>query len=473
MNVHIPTEQVGCLQVTNHLREFLSHFPPESKEKTFKQIYEILQVLNAYLIDNPQQHIHCMSPDNEYVPLIMYAITIEIDLCNFLAIWAVLSILLDTQSNTLQHVKSFQQVVNNYYDNRPTDVMSELEQQASIIMKAMYNSINNEHSDSVSGDIDRVSGAVDSDYDVNDSDKDENEMPYDKDENEMPYDKDENEMPYDKDENEMPYDKDEYVMPNEKEKYEMPHDSDNEYMSDDNDDDQMPIKDDNDSETVTDEMKPVDKMNSYERIDVGKKDVVTYNGTNQIPTVEKRPIDMKDIDDDFMRKYDEIYKSMEYKQTSDYYEARRHIQSTMEGDTPIKTGQNRQCIDNAKDYDKEYNRILNSVCHKLDLGPNMLLGAQQYTTVDSAAALSIQEKFKGTNDENIHIENGQYRNEWYKRAENMVPQLDGTYNVSDDSDIDSHSYLDLASSNIIVHRTQGQKQRYEIDIGAHTSKCLA
>ena len=272
-NVRIPTEQVGCLQVTNRLREFLSHFPLESKEKAFEQIYKILQVLNAYLIDNPQQHIHCMSPDNEYVSLIMYANTIEIDLCNFPAIWAVFSILLDTQSNTLQHVKSFQQVVNNYYNKRPTDVMSELEQQASIIMKAMYDSINNEHSDSISGDTDRVSGAVDSEYDVNNSDKDENEMPYDKDENDMPYDKDENEMPYDKDENdmpydkdenEMPYDKDEYVTPNKKEKYEMPHDSDNEYMSDDNDDDQMRIKDDNDSETVTDEMKPVDKMNSYE-----------------------------------------------------------------------------------------------------------------------------------------------------------------------------------------------------------------
>ena len=168
VNVCIPTEQVGCLQVTNHLREFLSHFPPESKEKAFKQIYEILQVLNAYLIDNPQQHIHCMSPDNEYVSLIMYANTIKIDLCNFPAIWAVLSILLDTQSNTLQHVKSFQQVVNKYYDKCPTDVMSELEQQASSIMKTMYDSINNEHSDSISGDLDRVLDVVDSDYDVND-----------------------------------------------------------------------------------------------------------------------------------------------------------------------------------------------------------------------------------------------------------------------------------------------------------------
>ena len=444
VNVCIPTEQGGGLQVTNHLREFLSHFPPESEEKDFEQIYEILQVLSAYLIDNPQQHIHCMSPDNEYVSLIMYANTIEIDLCNFPAIWAVLSILLDTQSNTLQHVKSFQQVVNNYCDKCPTDVMSELEQQASIIMKAMYDSVNSEHSGSISGDIDRVSGAVDSDYDVNDSDKDEKVMPYDKDENVMPYDKDENVMPYDKDENVMPYDK---------EKHETPHDSDNEYMSDDNDDDQMPAKYDNDYETVTDEMKYDENMKSYEQIDVGKKDMVTYNRVQRIPTKEKRPIETKNIDDDFMRKYDEMYKSMEYKQTSDYYEAWRHIQSTMEGDTPIKTGQNRQCIDNVRDYDREYNRILNSVHHTLDLGPNMLPGAQQYTTVDSAAALSIQEKFKGKYEDNLCNANGQYRNEWYKRAENMVPQLDGTYNVSDDSDIDSHSYLDLASSNIIVHRT--------------------
>ena len=111
-----------------------------------------------------------MSPDNEYVSLIMYAVTIEIDLCNFLAIWAVLSILLDTQSNTLQHVISLQQVVNNYYNKCPTDVMSRLKHQASVIMKAMYDSINNDNSDNVSGDIDRVSGALDNDYDANDYD---------------------------------------------------------------------------------------------------------------------------------------------------------------------------------------------------------------------------------------------------------------------------------------------------------------
>ena len=108
VDVCIPTEKVGCLQVTSQLKEFLNHFPPESREKAFEQIYKILQALDAYLIDNPQQHLYCMSPDSEYVSLIMYATKIEIDLCNFPAIWAVLPILLDTQSNKLQHVKNLQ-----------------------------------------------------------------------------------------------------------------------------------------------------------------------------------------------------------------------------------------------------------------------------------------------------------------------------------------------------------------------------
>ena len=69
--------------------------------------------------------------------------------------------------------------------------------------------------------------------------------------------------------------------------------------------------------------------------------------------------------------------------------------------------------------------------------------------------------------------NGQYRNEMYKKAENMIPQLDGTYNVSDDSDSDSHSYLDLAGANIIAYRMRGQKQRYEMNERANTNRHTA
>ena len=111
--------------------------------------------------------------------------------------------------------------------------------------------------------------------------------------------------------------------------------------------------------------------------------------------------------------------------------------------------------------------------HRLDLGPNMLLGAQQYTTVESAAALKIQDKIKGKYNENMQSINGQYRNDMYKKAENMIPQLDGTFNISDNSDSDLHSYLDLAGTNIILYRTRGQKQRHDENERANTNRCSA
>ena len=178
-DICIPTEKVGCLQVTSLLQEFLNHFPPESKEKAFEQIYQILQVLDAYLIDSPQQHQYCMSPDSEYISLIMYATKIEINLCNFPAIWAVLSILLDTKSSELQYVKTLQQVVNDYYKKQPMEVMSRLEQQTTEILDIMYDSVTNQNFDRVLDDVDSISGAVDNDSDKIDTDY--MQMPYDND----------------------------------------------------------------------------------------------------------------------------------------------------------------------------------------------------------------------------------------------------------------------------------------------------
>ena len=278
-----------------------------------------------------------MSPDSKYVLLIMYATKIEIDFCNFPAIWAVLSILLDTQSNKLQPVKSLQQVVDDYYDKCPMQVMSRLEQQSTDIMNAMYDSVNNDNFDSISDDTDKVSDAVDNDYDRDDKDNDE--------------------MPYDKDNDEMLYDKDNDDTPN------------------DSDNDQKPTKYANDYETAIDEVKYDRNMTNDELKDVGTKDVVLYKRDDRKMTKVKQPIETNDIDDEFMREYDDMDKLTEYRQIHDFYEALRHIQSTMEGDIPIKTGKNRQCIDNVRDYDREHDRILSSVHHRLDLGPNMLPGA--------------------------------------------------------------------------------------------------
>ena len=179
--VQIPAEKVGCLQVTSQLQDFLDHFPPKSIEKAFEHIYEILQVLDKYLIDNLQQHQYCMSPDSEYITLILYATKLEIYLYNFPAIWVVLSILIDTKNNDLQYVQNLQQVVDDYYYKHTTEAMTWLEQQASKILDVMYDSVNEHNFDSISDDVDRVSDAVDNDFDKIDTDS--IKLPYDNDNN--------------------------------------------------------------------------------------------------------------------------------------------------------------------------------------------------------------------------------------------------------------------------------------------------
>ena len=156
---------------------------------------------------------------------------------------------------------------------------------------------------------------------------------------------------------------------------------------------------------------------------------------------------------------------MEDKQNDEYYKAQRQIHSAIMGDTPVKTVNNRQYIDNIPAYDSELQGISKSVCQKLHLGPNSLLGAQQYTTVEAAAAMKTQDKAMKVQDKEnalkAHVinNNGQYKREIYRRAEYTIPQLDGTYNVLDSSDIDSHDYLDLANTDITQYNTRGQKKR--------------
>ena len=138
-------------------------------------------MFNKYLVDNPKQHKHCMSLDSEYVTLITYSTKLEIDLCNFLVIWAVLSILLDTNSNDLQYVQCLQQVVNDYYDTCTKEAMTQLEQQASKILDIMHDSVTKQNFDSIPDNFDRASDAVDRDLDKVDTNK--IKMTYDNDSN--------------------------------------------------------------------------------------------------------------------------------------------------------------------------------------------------------------------------------------------------------------------------------------------------
>ena len=401
--VRIPTEKVGCLQVTSQLQDFLDHFPPKSIEKAFEQIYEILQVLDKYLIDNPHQY--CMSPDSKYITLISYTTKLEIDLCNFLAIWVVFSILIDTRSKDLQYVQNLQQVVNYYYDKHTTEAMTWLEQQASEILDVMYDSVTKHNFDSISDNVDRVSDAVD-----NNSDK------------------------IDTDSIKLPYD--------------------------------------NDNDITTGSTKNEQNMTDILK-DTDTTDKVRHDRDDNTMNEVKWSTETNDIDNQFLREYDNMCRMMEDRQITDYYQAQRHIQSAIMSDSLVKTVQNRQYINNVSDCDSELHRISKSVCHKLDLGPISLPGAQQHTTVETAAALKIQDKTESDFIANMQNNNGQYRHEIYDRAESMIPQLAGKYNVSDSSDIDSHDYLDLASMNIIQYRTRGQKKRQEARKAEYTNRCLA
>ena len=179
-------------------------------------------------------------------------------------------------------------------------VMSRLEHQITDIMNVMYDSVTNDDFDSISDYTDRVSGIVDNDSDRNDKD----EMPYDNDKDERPYDNDKDEMPCDNDKDEMPY------------------------GSDDN---QMPYEYDNDTAII--EMKNDRNMTNDELKYVGTKDVVPYKRDYSMMTKVKRPIETSDVDNEFMREYDSMHKSMEDRQINDFYEAQRHIQSAMKGDT--------------------------------------------------------------------------------------------------------------------------------------------
>ena len=94
-----------------------------------------------------------MLSDNEYVTLFQHAIHLHIDLTTFPTLWAVLSILLDTQDCKCEYVKHLQEGYNNYYEDKSTGYMLKLERWSAELQNHMY--------DSVTHNFDRVSGLHD------------------------------------------------------------------------------------------------------------------------------------------------------------------------------------------------------------------------------------------------------------------------------------------------------------------------
>ena len=113
----------------------------------------MLSLLDKYLYDCPKQHTHCMSSDNEYITLLQYAICLHIDLTMFPTLWAVLSILLNTQDGKCEYVKCLQEEYNSYYKDKSRRYMLKLERQLAELQNCMC--------DSVTHNFDRISGLHD------------------------------------------------------------------------------------------------------------------------------------------------------------------------------------------------------------------------------------------------------------------------------------------------------------------------
>ena len=126
----MPTEKVGCILVTSHLKQFLEDYPPSSEKQAFLDMYHMLSLLDKYLYDHPKQHTHCMSSDNEYVTLLKYAVHLNIDLTTFPTLWAVLSILLATQDGKCKYVKCLKEEYDTYYEDNPRRYMLKLERKS-------------------------------------------------------------------------------------------------------------------------------------------------------------------------------------------------------------------------------------------------------------------------------------------------------------------------------------------------------
>ena len=87
-SVRVPIIEVGCLNFTQMLQDYLRVYPPLSHADAY---------LDVYLSKYPAQYINCMTSDSEFVAFINHAIQLALDLMICPNIWAVLLILFETQ----------------------------------------------------------------------------------------------------------------------------------------------------------------------------------------------------------------------------------------------------------------------------------------------------------------------------------------------------------------------------------------
>ena len=86
------------------LQDYLHAYSPPTQADIYSQIQGMAQWLDMYSSKYLAQYINCMTSDSELVAFINHAIQLELDLTTYPNIWAVLSILLETQDVNVSYV---------------------------------------------------------------------------------------------------------------------------------------------------------------------------------------------------------------------------------------------------------------------------------------------------------------------------------------------------------------------------------
>ena len=138
-SVRVPITEVGCLSFTQMLQDYLRADLPPSHADAYSQIQQIAQCLNVYMSKYPAQYINCMTSDSEFVAFINHAIQLAPNLTIYPNIWAVLSILLETQDVNASYMQTMRDYYNQCYDTRMQEYMVFLEKAAEQSKNNMYN----------------------------------------------------------------------------------------------------------------------------------------------------------------------------------------------------------------------------------------------------------------------------------------------------------------------------------------------
>ena len=131
------------------LQDYLHAYPPPSQADAYSQIQGMAQQLDMYLSKYLAQYINCMTSDSEFIAFVNYAIQLALDLTMYPNIWAVLSILLETQNVNMSYVQMMHEYYNQCYNTRTEEYMVTLEKVAEQLKNNMYNNT----LDGVSADV--------------------------------------------------------------------------------------------------------------------------------------------------------------------------------------------------------------------------------------------------------------------------------------------------------------------------------